>query len=122
MTKRIIVLIMFFGISYIQAQELNYYYPNSTVIKESGKVDAGGFPKGIWKYFSENGTLDYEINWGTNYIKKYYTTGELKETGTFIPETGVYIGKWITYNKNGQVKSKKIFNSTGKEINLLFNK
>ncbi|MFK5982438.1 MAG: hypothetical protein QM499_05955 [Flavobacteriaceae bacterium] len=92
------------------------YYPNSTVLKEIGKLDKNGYPIGEWKYYLKEGVLDYKINWETNYIKKYYTTGVLKEEGTFIPGTGVHIGEWITYKEDGKIEAQKVFDENGVEI------
>ena len=115
MKKTILFLITLLFISYTNAQEQkeNYYNYAKANIKESGQIDKNGYPTGEWSYYLENGSLDYIINWETNFIKKYYNTGELKEKGTFIPETGVHIKEWITYYKNGKVKTKEIYNKYG---------
>ena len=114
MNKIVILLVMMFVINYANAQETkNSYYPNSTILKETGKLDNNNYPTGEWKYYLETGNLDYVINWETNYIKKYYATGGIKEEGTFIPKTGVHIGKWIIYYKNGEVKTQETFDKNG---------
>lgn len=115
MKKTILFLVTIFIFNYINAQEQKEYYYNYAKgnIKESGKIDKNGFPTGEWKYYLENGTLDYIINWETNFIKKYYITGELKQKGTFIPETGTHIGEWITYHKNGKIKTQELFDENG---------
>ncbi len=114
MIRLIILFPILFVFNNTKAQELKKsYYPNSTILKDTGKLDPNNYPIGEWKYYRVNGNLDYVINWDTNYIKKFYTTGELKEEGTFIPDTGVHIGKWITYYKNGKVKTQETFDTSG---------
>lgn len=115
MKSTILFLAVLFFINYSNAQEHkeNYYNYAKANLKETGEIDKNGFPTGEWSYYLESGSLDYIINWETNFIKKYYATGELKETGTFIPETGVHIKEWITYYKNGQVKATEIYNENG---------
>jgi hypothetical protein len=114
MKKIIIGLVMMFTINFINVQEQKIsYYPNSTNIKDTGKIDKNNYPFGIWKYYLITGSVDYIINWKTNYIKQYYATGELKEEGTFMPETGVHIKKWATYSKNGKIKTQEVFDENG---------
>lgn len=115
MKKTILFLVTIFIFNYINAQEQKEYYYNYVKgnIKESGKIDKNGYPTGEWKYYLENGALDYIINWETNFIKKYYITGELKQKGIFISETGTHIGEWITYHKNGKIKTQEIFDENG---------
>jgi len=108
----LLTLLFFINYSYAQEQKTNYL-PNNTFVKEDGKLDENGYPIGIWKYYLENGSLEYQIDWETNYITKYYLTGEIKEEGTFIPETGVHINKWITYFKNGSINTIEIFDKNG---------
>ncbi|GEM_PF-3598757 len=116
MKKIFLLLVVLLNINRINAQkQIVNYYPVSTILKETGKLDKSGFPTGKWKYYSKNGTLDYEIDWEINYIKKYYATGELKEEGRFIPETGVHIGKWIVYDKNGKIKTQTVYDENGTE-------
>ncbi len=117
MNKIILFLVTIFIFNYANAQELKETYYNYVTgnVKESGHIDKNGYPIGEWKYYLENGSLDYKINWETNYIKKYYATGELKEKGTFIPETGTHIGEWITYYKNGKIKTQRIYDENGIE-------
>lgn len=114
--KRILILIAMLSIlNYTYGQEQNeYFFPNS--IKETGTLDENGYPIGVWKYYKDNGSLEYIINWETNFIKMYYNTGALKEKGTFIPETGVHIGEWITYYKNGDIKTQEVFDEDGVKI------
>lgn len=113
------LVVMIFIVNYTTAQEQkDTYYPNSVLLKETGKLDANGYPTGEWKYYQENGNIDYIIDWETNYIKSYFPEGGLKEEGTFIPETGVHIGKWITYNKNGKIETEKTFDENGNEIKM----
>ena len=115
MKNTILFLVVLFFINYTNAQEQkeNYYNYAEASIKEIGEIDKNGFPIGEWSYYLESGSLDYIINWETNYIKKYYGTGELKEKGTFIPETGVHIKEWVWYYKNGTVKATNIYNENG---------
>jgi len=107
---------MIFIIFSIQAQEQDSYFPNSQMTKETGKLNENGYPIGIWKYYSDAGFIDYTINWEIHYIKKYYVNGKIKEEGTFIPETGVHIQKWIYYFKTGAVKEVIFFDEKGKRI------
>lgn len=99
------------------AQQLKETYYNFGVgnKKEVGYVDRDGFPTGVWKYFAENGSLDYSINWDTNFSKEYYPTGQLKETRHFNPDIGVRVGEWIRYYKNGNMEIKGIFNEKGEK-------
>lgn len=118
MKKLLLFLVTIFFFNFTSAQEKieSYYNYAKGNIKESGEIDKNGFPTGEWKYYLENGTLEYCINWESNFIKKYYASGELKETGTFIPDTGIHIDEWITYYKNGKIKTKKIFDEDGIEL------
>lgn len=117
MKKTILLLVALFIVNHILAQEQIENYGNYAKgnIKETGKLDNNKLPIGEWKYYLESGILDYSINWDTNFFKKYYDTGELKESGTFIPETGTHINEWITYYKNGEIESRKIFDENGIE-------
>ncbi len=112
--KNIIILLIVIFTTNIKAQELvKHYYSVSTIIKDTGSLDKNGLPIGTWKYYTKNTTLDYEINWDINFIKMYYTTGELKEEGTFIPETSVHIKQWITYCKDGKIDDKIVYDENG---------
>lgn len=92
-------------VNYTNAQEYtDYHNYASRNIKTSGQVDADGFGVGEWKHYSEKGDLEYIVNHTTKISKKYYVTGELKEQGTFNPDTGAHIGEWITYYRNGKIK------------------
>lgn len=120
MNKSILYLVTIFIINYSYAQEKiekHYNYAKGN-LKESGQINKGGLPKGEWKYYLENGTLDYIINWTTNCLKDFYTTGELKETHTFNPDTGARIGECITYYKNGKIKTKEIYDENGQLKNI----
>lgn len=108
-----LAMLLFINFTNAQEQKESYYNYAKANLEETGKIDKNGFPTGEWSYYLESGSLDYIINWETNYIKKYYVTGELKEKGTFIPETGVHIKEWVTYYKNGQVKEIVLYNENG---------
>lgn len=114
MKKTLLFLVITLIFNYSNAQKLveKYNYASGKTT-ETGKVDKNGFPIGEWQYKLDNGALDYTINWEQNSIKKYFESGELKETGTFIPETGVSIGKWISYYKNGTIKTIKTYDANG---------
>lgn len=84
----IIILVVFFSFQYLY---LRYYL------------------------ISENGDLEYLINHSSKISKKYYATGELNEQGTFNPDTGAHIGKWITYYKNGKIKVMGMNGEDGKK-------
>jgi antitoxin component YwqK of YwqJK toxin-antitoxin module len=118
MKKTFLFIATLLFISYSNAQEPveNYYNLAKGNAKEVGEMDKNGFPIGEWKYYLEDGTLDYSINWDTNFSTKYYSTSELKEKGTFIPDTGVHIGEWITYNRNGEIKAKINYDKNGNLI------
>ncbi len=111
----LITMLLIANLTNAQEHKIDYY-PNSTVLKKTGKLDKNGYPIGKWKYYLKEGTLDYTINWEINYIVKYYSNGILKEKGTFIPGTGVHIREWITYNKEGEIETQKVFDNEGVEI------
>lgn len=113
MKKTILLIVTIFTISYSIAQESESYYPVSNTLKQSGQIDENGFAIGEWKYYLESGILEYNINYTTKISKKYYATGELKEKGTFNPDTGAHIGEWNTFYKNGNIKTKGINNEDG---------
>lgn len=115
MKNSIILFATLFIINFVNGQETvkNYYNYGIGNIKDTGQLNKDGFPIGEWKYYLENGTLDYIINWDINLSKSFYTTGELKEKGTFIPDTGSHIGEWIAYYKNGKIKSIMMFDENG---------
>lgn len=116
--NKIITLIVFSFIvsNGIAQQQNNSNYPNSLTLKEAGNLDDYGYPVGQWKYFREDGNLEYTIDWDANYTRTYHKNGVLKEEGTFIPETGVHIGTWITYDQNGKIISEKTYDENGVEI------
>tara|TARA_R110001583_G_scaffold17310_4_gene70150 strand:- start:213 stop:593 length:381 start_codon:yes stop_codon:yes gene_type:complete len=114
-----LVTILFFNSTNAQEQNENYYNLAKGNVKEVGEIDKNGFPIGEWKYYVESGALDYTINWDTNFSTTYYLTGGIKEKGTFIPDTGVHIGEWISYNKNGEIITKITYD---KNDNLISDK
>ncbi|UKN02269.1 hypothetical protein K6119_01890 [Paracrocinitomix mangrovi] len=117
MIKLVALVFFLFIIKQGFAQEQkDKYYPNSSILKESGSLDINGYPVGQWKYYLQNGNITYTINWDTNYLRTYYENGNLKEEGTFIPDTGTHIGKWIVYDEDGKIISEKTFNENGIEI------
>ncbi|MFK5890510.1 MAG: hypothetical protein QM486_07250 [Flavobacteriaceae bacterium] len=115
MKKAILFLVAILSISYSNAQEQKKNYHFNGILESSGQIDENNFPIGEWKYYSKEGDLNYELNHTTNYSKEYYTTGKLKAEGTFNPLTGVHIKKWITYYKNGQIKTKGVFDENGEK-------
>ena len=115
MKNKILLLLMVFAFFYSNAQEDKTYYPVSNNLKKSGELDKNGFPVGEWIFYLENGATDYKINFTTNFSKKYYETGELKEAGKFDPGTGDFINEKITYHKNGKIKVKGMYNNDGKK-------
>jgi len=112
-TILLFVTLFLFNCTNAQEQKETYYNFAKGNIKESGEMDKNGYPIGVWKYHAENGVLNYVINWDTNFIKMYYPTGELKQKGTFIPDTGTHIGEWITYYKNGKIKTQEVLDEHG---------
>lgn len=115
MKKTFLFLVTIFIINTTSAQEQvkNYFNIAKATIKESGQIDKNKYPIGEWNYYLENGAIDYTIDWEINFLTKYYITGEIKETGTFIPNTGVHVGEWITYYKNGEINTKIMYDEKG---------
>jgi len=116
MLKYIIFIIAILSINFALAQEqkevTNYYNlvdvnKGTAKIKSIGKIDENGFSIGKWKFFLENGDLEYIIDFTLNVSEKYYSSGKLKEKGEFNPDTGKHIGKWIYYNKDGTIDIEK---------------
>jgi len=111
----IILAVLVVTYSYAQEQKETYYSFAKGNIKESGQVDKSGHAVGEWKFYLEDGTLEYIINFTTNYTKSFYETGELKETYNFNPLTGAYISDWTSYYKNGAISAVGKYNNDGKK-------
>lgn len=105
-----------------EKKEYKEYYDHVSIngdgknrLKTTGQVDKNGFSVGEWKHYLENGVLEYITNFSSNVSKKYYATGELKEIGKFNSDSGAHIGEWITYYKNGTIKTLGVNNDDGEK-------
>jgi len=117
MKKAILSLLalIIFTYSYAQEQKEVYYSFAKGNLKETGQVDKNGLAVGDWKFYHEDGAINYIINFTTNYTKSFYTTGELKETYNFNPLTGDYVSDWTSYYKNGTISAIGKYNKQGQK-------
>ena len=120
MKQLVLSITILFTIVFVQAQEqkvVTEYYDLVSInknhegnIKMQGNIDNNGFAVGKWKHYLKDGTLKYIIDHDKNISREYYKTGELKTIGAFNPDTGEHLGKWISYNKKGEIIAKEVFN------------
>lgn len=87
-----------------------------------------GVPKGIWKYYSENGTLlKQEKYWLSKiYTSHYHPNGKIKKKGKakIVQEEKTlhfyYYGDWLVYDTTGALTTKQFYKEGTKISEIVY--
>ena len=87
------------------------FYPGSSQVKLTGRMDDTERRQGVWDYFAENGVhlsmMEYRDGLKHGIFFQRYKTGVIKRTGTYRNDKQV--GEWVEYDENGIRSTIKTF-------------
>ncbi|MBA2613535.1 MAG: hypothetical protein H0U95_16340 [Bacteroidetes bacterium] len=92
---------------------------NSTIVYNYNK-ELPGTKTGLWRFYDENGILDYEqtfVNGAREGIRsEYYVNGKLKAQGVFDEQHFRKKGIWKEYDDKGNLSSTVKYDNQGNSI------
>lgn len=118
-----------------QGGKLNFVRYNAFRHKVIEGQIINGFDEGVWKYYYENGALEYEVNFTKGkkdgLLSYYYRTGDMQYQQMYVDdeksgyyksvylngntevegyyENGERVGVWLFYNANGTISAREFY-------------
>ena len=107
---------------------LAYYDFDKKVVRVEGqgsKIDDQYYRTGNWKWYYENGQVEYEADFNYeeeySYIKNFYENGNLKSEGKMDYCACVYTGELKEYNEDGTLYMTTIYDEDGNLLEQTIN-
>lgn len=101
-----------------------YYDKDNNKIRVEGqglKVDDAYYRTGNWKWYYDNGQMEYEADFyldeDYSYVKSFYKDGTLESEGKMDYCACTYIGEYKEYNQDGTIKNVYQYDENGELIN-----